>query len=1749
VTKSGTGTLNINGPGATDLQDVQVLGGTLNIGATASVVGKPGQALTTTVGSGATLNVDGAFGCADGNDTMTVSGTVSGSGTINLCDGNDTLTLNDGAVLANTIDGGNQSTADRLVLNNAGTMTLDGTDTVNFEILQKDNVGEAMLSGAAAYSGGTQLNGGTLTVLDSLTTPTVTMADTTTLNVFGSLQASGGTAATITGSAGANTVTVGAGATLTATGDLGGGNDVLDAGGTIDTAGGTLSLGAGDDRFNVYDTTDTSLATIDGGAGNDLLDVNVGAGNTVPLGGLLGFESLGKSGDGTLEIHGASSFIDVNLNDGTLRVGGTGSIAATNTTILSGATLELADGGTYSGTAGNDTFTVAGTVISTGSPNTGRIDLGAGNDTFTIQDGANLSGLAPEPVSGGAGTDTFVADLAGTATLGGAVNFETLTKTNIGTLVVAGPATSNFSTVNVQGGLLDIGINGSLTGVQNATVASGAALNIEGVFGFTNGADSFTVAGTVTGTSAIDMLAGDDTFTIQDGADLSGLAGPVDGGDGNDTFVADLAGTATLGGAVNFETLNKTNTGTLVVAGPAASAFTTVNVAGGTLDVGVNGSLDGVVTGTVASGATLNVDGRYTGSAGNDTLTVAGAVSGSGNIALGDGDDTLTLNDGADLSGLAGVLDGGAHGGGDRVVLNNAGAMTFDAGNVTNFEFLQKDSAGEATLTGTSTFTGGTALNGGVLTVAGNLLTPTVTMADGTTFNVEGTLQGAIGGVPATITGSAGVNTVVVSGVAAMTGDLGAGSDVLDVVGTLDTAGGTFALGDGDDDFVVHDGTTVTGTIDGGAGLDSRVYDINGTAEFGALLNFEGVTKRGSGTLNISGPGATDLQSVEVEGGTLNVGAAGNVVATTGTTLNTIVASGATLNVEGSFGCGDLADTMTVAGTVSGAGTVSMCGGDDTLTLQDGASLANTIDGGADTDTVVLDTATAMSFDAARTTNFEVLQKDGAGVATLTGTSTYTGGTRLNGGTLAVAGELITPTVALADGTTLDVDGSLHGAGAAAALTGSAGVNTVNVSGDLFATGDLGGGADVLDVSGSLNTGSGNFALGAGDDTLTIHDGTQIIGTVVAGAGNDTFNTDIATNADLGAVQGFETLSKTGIGTLDINGPMSSDFNTVNVLEGTVNVTSGGSVAARTSTVAAGATLQVEGLYTGTDGDDTFTSMGTVRGALAFGAGADTARFVGGDVSGLTGIDGGAGGSDRLSFSGLELGDANAAAVQGWERVELLEDSALTLGSEFNLAGGVLAIDGTSRLLANAGAAIDGNVENAGLIQVGANRLAMNDYTSTNGALQLTVSAGGATSGGLDIAGDVVGTTQVTFDSDGSAPAAGTESILVIASPNDDAATAGSFAPAGSADGRVRLDGSPFAWAFGQEQDRNWYLSTEAEPEDVLPEIAGYGVLPGLGALMSQRGGEIAHQRLSGVRGSEPACGDEDRRTQAGTDLIDDCNGAWVAATGNEVELGADPGFEVSGDDTGLYVGVDGSFERGSATLRGGAYLGYLHSVYWATGDNSSAVQGMGPARVDIDTPVVGVYGTSQWDNGSYVDVVLSGQRPRADVRTADGFNDRIDGDMLTLSARYGYQHHLDSGWTLEPQVQLSASRVQWDSKTDAAGRELSFEDDMVTAARVGLRMEREFVTAGGASIRPWATLSVQNVLGGDDNGLRVAGSGIEPGAFPGHELGTSANLDIGVEAMLERNVSFFGVISAGQDLEGSDAEQRGLNLGMRVRW
>ncbi|GAB2492553.1 hypothetical protein GCM10027084_01410 [Pseudoxanthomonas sangjuensis] len=1028
---------------------------------------------------------------------------------------------------------------------------------------------------------------------------------------------------------------------------------------------------------------------------------------------------------------------------------------------------------------------------------------------------------------------------------------------------------------------------------------------------------------------------------------------------------------------------------------------------------------------------------------------------------------------------------------------------------------------GEATLTETQGFTGGTTINAGALTVAGTLETPTVVLADDTALNVGGTLQGNGGGY-ASITGSAGVNTVTVAEGALLqgNGDLGGGDDVLDVAGALDSDGGVFRLGDGDDMFVVHDTTVMLGTVDGGLGNDMLNVNVSGgnTVPLGSLLGFESLGKSGDGTLQINGP--SEFIDVDVFGGVLEVSASGSVAA-----QNTAVASGATLQVDGAYTGTAGNDTLTVAGMVTGSGTVALGDGNDSFTIQDGADLSGLltpVDGGAGTDT----------FNA-----------DIAGEATLGGAINFETLTKTNTGTLHVDGPAPSAfATVIVDSGTLDVgtDGSLDGVQSTYVAMGA----TLNVDGS-FSGSD---GDDVMEVAGTV-MGNGIVALGDGDDQLVLMEGADLGGLANAldgGAGTDTVQSYVDTTMVLGPTVNFETLDKGGNGELIV--AADQGFVTTTIDQGTLTVADGVALSSQNTTVNVGAILDVQGAFTGTDGDDTFVSMGTVNGALSFGAGDDAAHFIGGDLSGLTGVDGGAGSADVLRFSALNLEDDSFDPMTGWERVELLGNSSLTLGSALDLAGGTLFIDNTSLWTANDGASLAGSVENAGRIDVGTNRMAISgNYTGGDGLLQVTVSPANGTSGGLDIVGNVSGTTGVIFASDGTDVTQPTN-ILVISAPN---AAAGAFVPAQPVDGFVRLEGSVYPWTFEQSgMDHNWYLGTDGG--GVLPEIPGYAVLPTVGALMAQQGDDLAHQRLAGVRGTDrPECGPKATAERAGAGLVDDCNGFWVAAATNELELGANPGFELSGDDVGLYVGFDQALDRNDRVLRFGGYLGLLHANYWTSGVNSTDLPGVGESEIDMDTPVAGLYFSNRWANGAYVDVVWSGQRPRAYVRTADGFHERLVGNSLTLSTRAGWRYALQGGWVLEPQVQVEASQVHWQDTVDAAGRSLAIDDDVVSSARAGLRVEKAFETAGGASIRPWAMLAVQDAFGENATSLQVttAGPNATPQLFPNHDRGLATSLDVGVEATLNKKVSLFGVVSLGQDLEGTDYEHRAANAGIRVRW
>src|SRR5688500_13512429 len=154
----------------------------------------------------------------------------------------------------------------------------------------------------------------------------------------------------------------------------------------------------------------------------------------------------------------------------------------------------------------------------------------------------------------------------------------------------------------------------------------------------------------------------------------------------------------------------------------------------------------------------------------------------------------------------------------------------------------------------------------------------------------------------------------------------------------------------------------------------------------------------------------------------------------------------------------------------------------------------------------------------------------------------------------------------------------------------------------------------------------------------------------------------------------------------------------------------------------------------------------------------------------------------------------------------------------------------------------------------------------------------------------------------------------------------------------------------------------------------------------------------------------------------DDCHRAWVAATADEVTVGANPGVAFSGDTTGLYVGADiFGHDTATHTVRGGVFAGQQRGNHWTTGEASGGVQGAGGANVRTETPAFGMYGRVEWNGGLHLDGSAIGQLHENNIATTDGFREKIAARSVALNLRGGREFTLASGWKLDPQMALGA--------------------------------------------------------------------------------------------------------------------------------
>ncbi len=607
------GTLNINSASAIGAGGFLINGGTINSTATFT-----SQLLTTnnavTWGGNFTFTGTNALNFGTGAVTMTGSDTITLGGATLTFGGAVTNTQTTG--LTTTVNGaGHTLVLGSLVLSSASTGaindTFNGTGNVTISGIVSNGTsfanglvysgtGVLTLGGASNYTGGTQINSGTLRVA-GLATSTVT--------VLGAL---------------ANNTTVASGATL----DLNGGS-IGAYTGTISIAGtGVGGVGAITNSSatglvapqGVENITLTNNASIGGTGRFDINGVVTGGGFTLTK---IGADYIAMKGTTTnlpaLAINAgdweASTATGLGSGSVTVAAGGVVTFfnapaaAYTNTWTLSGGEVGVASGGAV---------TLGGTGI-TLSPST-TSDFGGTVNGVTN----NLSLIVTAPIGGSGNLQAGAGGAGGFITLSGTNNYSGTTAVTAGTLEFTAPAalyngtTASWTAGNLivsPGATLAFGVGTSQFNAANiqALAALGTATG-----GFENG----SILGL--DTSAGSFAYGNVIANPNGGANVLGLTKL-----GANTLTLSSPETYTGPTLINAGILNVTgslstssavtvNGGTLIDGGTLGK----VTLTSGAITPGSGGSVGTLTTGalSIAAGSSLNY---ILGSPGNGSLISA----------------------------------------------------------------------------------------------------------------------------------------------------------------------------------------------------------------------------------------------------------------------------------------------------------------------------------------------------------------------------------------------------------------------------------------------------------------------------------------------------------------------------------------------------------------------------------------------------------------------------------------------------------------------------------------------------------------------------------------------------------------------------------------------------------------------------------------------------------------------------------------------------------------------------------------------------------------------------------------------------------------------------------------------------------------------------------------------------------------------------------------------------------------------
>ena len=663
-------------------------------------------------------------------------------------------------------------------------------------------------------------------------------------------------------------------------------------------------------------------------------------------------------------------------------------------------------------------------------------NLGAGIQVIAANTGGKLTLAGTTPTIDSQSGLRITSDIAGT---GG------FTKSGAGTLVLEG-AKAISGQVTVGAGFLQLGAatgTADILGSVSDFVLTGSLL--------IQGNSSFTFATPFAGTGGV-RVGINGTATISDTASIAGFAGTVRviadpsfstapiaaWADlplaattiGTENYMAAASGTAST--ATHRFTHSRTSISTPV------QLFTNNDYDNGVSVIEDNGSDPCEWSGKVFVGSATN-----TGAIQTFRLAGSNTSTWSGNITQE-------------------VLDGSSERG--TVALSKAGA-------------------GQWNLTGTNTYKGTTTISAGTLSAQNASALGRDSSLSGGAISVTGGTLELAGGITLD---KSGLN-----------------------ISTVTTAAPTNAFqvpASGGDNTLEVGSITLNSTIRTEVGSGGVLRMANTGAISGSTF---GITKEGSGELDLNAASNTYTGAVTVNAGTLTVstGVSASTNGPLGNASSAVAVSG-TLKFDGSSNS-NISRSVELQGSApaleaSGTGhihfsAVSQASGSRTLTLKGTGTSNNQLQ-------------SALGNGSGGTTG---LTKDGAGKWSVTGTPSYTGLTTVNAGTLDFAGQDVTLTgdVAMAGGVlangtldnTLVTDVTFTGGTVQALLDGASTVTGSSGSGRLYPVTSTGGntynGTTTVQVGATLELVTDSNPGTVGDGKVTGAGNVTVSGTLATGSG------------------------------------------------------------------------------------------------------------------------------------------------------------------------------------------------------------------------------------------------------------------------------------------------------------------------------------------------------------------------------------------------------------------------------------------------------------------------------------------------------------------------------------------------------------------------------------------------------------------------------------------------------------------------